>query len=80
MTPFFQRITSRKFILALVAAGAAFIKGFYPDFPDEALYAIVGSLMGYVVVEGGIDAISAIAKWWSIRNQPGGEKIDTPTS
>jgi hypothetical protein len=55
---------------------AAFIvgglKAIYPDFPDQALWALIGVAMGYVAVEGaidlasinqGIDAAAELAKW-----------------
>lgn len=58
-----ERVKSRKFIMALLAAAVAFIKAYYPDFPDQALYAIVGSLMGYVAIEGAVDAAAQLAKW-----------------
>jgi len=67
MRPALQRLTSRKFIMALVAGAIGFIKVFYPDFPEPALYTIVGSLMGYVAVEGGIDAVGTLAKWLTER-------------
>ena len=49
--------------MAVVAALVAGVKAFYPDFPDESLYAIVGALMGYVAVEGLVDAVAQLAKW-----------------
>ena len=61
--PFIERLKSRKLIMALLAGVVGFVKAYYPDFPDQALYAIVGSLLGYVVVEGTVDSFSQIAKW-----------------
>lgn len=63
MRPVLERFTSRKFIMACVAGVVGFIKVFYLDFPDAALYTIVGALMGYVAVEGGVDAAGTLAKW-----------------
>lgn len=58
-----NKIKSRKLWMALAAAGAGIAKAYYPDFPDQALYAFVGACMGYVAVEGGIDAAAVLAKW-----------------
>ena len=63
MRPIIKRLSSRKFIMAVLAACVGFVKALYPDFPEEALYTIVGALMGYVVVEGGIDAAGTLTKW-----------------
>lgn len=63
MRPFLERLKSRKFIMAVVAGVIGCIKVFYPDFPEDALYAIVGALMGYVAIEGVVDACGALAKW-----------------
>lgn len=67
MRPFLKRVKSRKLIMALAAAGAAFMKAYYPDFPEQSLYAIVGALMGYVAVEGAIDAAAQLAKWAAVK-------------
>jgi hypothetical protein len=72
MRPFLERLKSRKFIMALVAAVVAFVKVYYPDFPDQALYAIVGALMGYVAIEGAVDAAAQLAKW-AASKQGGGQ-------
>ncbi|MFA4886265.1 MAG: hypothetical protein WC601_10905 [Desulfotomaculaceae bacterium] len=53
---FFERLKSRKLIMSILAAIVGAIKVYYPDFPEQALYTIVGSLMGYVLVEGVVDA------------------------
>lgn len=63
MRPLIERLKSRKFIMALLAGVIGFVKAYYPDFPDQALYAIVGCLMGYVAVEGAVDAAAQLAKW-----------------
>jgi hypothetical protein len=63
MRPLIERLTSRKFITAIVAAIIAGLKVFYPDLPEEAIYTIVGALMGYVAVEGAVDAAAQLAKW-----------------
>ncbi|MFA5385107.1 MAG: hypothetical protein WC364_10660 [Eubacteriales bacterium] len=63
MRSFLERLKSRKFIMAVAAACVAGIKVYYPDFPDQALYAIVGACMGYVAVEGAVDAAAQLAKW-----------------
>lgn len=69
MRPFIERLKSRKFIMALLAAVVSFIKAYYPDFPDQALYAIVGALMGYVAIEGAVDAAAQLAKWLAEKNK-----------
>lgn len=63
MRPFLERLKSRKFIMALIAAISAFIKAFYPDFPEQALYAIVAACLGYAAIEGAVDAAAQLAKW-----------------
>lgn len=63
MRSFLERLTSRKFLMALLAAAAAFIKAYYPDFPVESLYALVAACLGYIAVEGAIDAVSQLGKW-----------------
>jgi hypothetical protein len=63
MRPLTERLLSRKFITAIVAALIAGLKIYYPDIPEEAIWTIVGCLMGYVAIEGAIDAASQLAKW-----------------
>jgi hypothetical protein len=58
-----EKLKSRKFWMAVAAACAAGVKAYYPDFPDQALYAVVGACMGYVAVEGAVDAAAQLAKW-----------------
>lgn len=58
-----ERLLSRKFITAIVAAIIAGLKIYYPDLPDKVIWTIVGSLMGWVFVEGMVDAVSQYAKW-----------------
>lgn len=58
-----ERLLSRKFITAVVAAIIAGLKVYYPDLPDKAIWTIVGCLMGWVVVEGVVDAVSQYAVW-----------------
>lgn len=58
-----DKLKSRKLWMAITAAVAGFIKAFYPDFPDEALYTIVTACLGYVAIEGAIDAAAQLAKW-----------------
>jgi hypothetical protein len=65
MRPLLAKFTSRKFLMALVAALAAFLKALYPDFPDEALQTVLYACLGYVAVEGGIDALSVVLKWFT---------------
>ena len=69
MRPFIERLKSRKFIMAVLAALVAFIKAYYPDSPDEAMYTVVGALMGYVAIEGGVDAAGQLAKWLAQKYQ-----------
>jgi len=61
MNSFFDRLKSRKLIMTVLAAVTGIIKAYYPDFPDQALYTIVGSLMGYVVVQGVVDTSVQLA-------------------
>jgi len=56
MRPLKERLQSRKFITAIVAALIAGLKVYYPDIPVEAIWTIVGCLMGWVAIEGAIDA------------------------
>lgn len=63
MRPFWERLKSRKFIMALMAAIFAFIQGYYPDFPVEDAQLVVYALLGYVAIEGGVDAAAQLAKW-----------------
>lgn len=58
-----QKLKSRKFWMAVAAAVAGFIKAYYPDFPDQALYVIVAACLGYAAIEGAVDAASQLAKW-----------------
>lgn len=55
--------------MAIAAAVAGFIKAYYPDFPDKALYGIVAACLGYAAIEGGVDAVYALAKWWVEKKQ-----------
>lgn len=63
MRPFMERLQSRKLIMALVAAAVAGAKVYYPDLPEDAIYAVVGACMGYVAIEGAVDAAGQLAKW-----------------
>lgn len=63
MRPFLEKLKSRKLIMALVAAAVAGAKVYYPDLPDGAINLIVGALMGYVAIEGAVDAASQLARW-----------------
>lgn len=69
MRPFIKRLQSRKLIMALVAAAVAGTKVYYPDLPEDAIYAVVGALMGYVAIEGAVDAVGQLAKWVAERNK-----------
>lgn len=63
MKPFLERLKSRKFLMSLLAFIIGGLKAVYPDFPDQALWAMIGVAMGYVAVEGGIDAAAQVAQW-----------------
>lgn len=63
MRTLIDRLTSRKFITAIVAAIIAGLKVFYPDVPEEAIWTVVGCLMGWVAIEGAVDAAAQLAKW-----------------
>ena len=64
MRPFLERLQSRKFITAIVAAMIAGLKVYYPDHTsEEAIWTVVGCLMGWVAIEGAIDAAPQLAKW-----------------
>jgi len=58
-----------KFLMALLAAVIAAIKVYHPDFPDEALYTIVGTLLGYVALESAVEAMVELAKWLAKKKQ-----------
>lgn len=58
-----EKLKSRKFWIALAAAGAGFVKVYYSEFPDQAMYTVAGALLGYVVIEGAVDAVGQLAKW-----------------
>lgn len=68
MRSFIERLKSRKFIMALVAAAVAGAKVYYPDLPEDAIYAVVGACMGYVAIEGAVDAAAQLAKWAASKN------------
>lgn len=57
------KLQSRKLIMALVAAVVAGAKVYYPDLPEDSINIVVGVLMGYVAVEGIVDAASQLARW-----------------
>lgn len=63
MRPILERLQSRKFITAIVAAIIAGLQVYFPDLPSEAIWTIVGCLMGWVAVEGAVDAAAQFAKW-----------------
>ena len=63
MRPILERLQSRKFITAIVAAMIAGLQVYYPDLPQEAIWTVVGCLMGWVAIEGAIDAAAQLAKW-----------------
>lgn len=58
-----DKLKSRKLWMAITAGVAGAAKALYPGFPDQALYTIAGACMGYVAVEGGVDAVAILAKW-----------------
>jgi hypothetical protein len=63
MRPFVDRLKSRKFITAIVAAMIAGLKVYFPDIPEEAIWTVVGCLMGWVAIEGAVDAAAQLAKY-----------------
>jgi hypothetical protein len=63
MRPLLDRFKSRKFWMALAAAGAGFVRVYYPDFPDQAMYTVAAACLGYVAIEGAVDAAGQLAKW-----------------
>lgn len=69
------KFTSRKFIMACAAALAAFLKAFYPDFPDEALQTILYTALGYTAIEGAIDALNVLLKW-AVQKKRGSQDAD----
>ncbi|WP_162485074.1 hypothetical protein [Carboxydothermus hydrogenoformans] len=69
MRTMLDKIKSRKFLMALLAAVTAFIKAYYPDFPDEALYTLAGVALGYIAVEGFVDAVAQLAQWLAKRSE-----------
>lgn len=75
MRPLAERLQSRKFITAIVAAIIAGLKVYFPDLPSEAIWTVVGCLMGWVAIEGAIDAVSQLAKWAAEKLNSGKEPI-----
>ncbi|MCK9324480.1 MAG: hypothetical protein M0P69_03195 [Bacteroidales bacterium] len=74
MQIFIQKITSRKFLMALLAAVTAYIKAYwYPDFPDAALYAVVVAAVGYNFGEGFVDGLATLAAWLEEKKEEKGE-------
>lgn len=67
MRPFFERLKSRKFLMALAAALVAGLKAYFPDIPEDAVKYIVMACLGYVTVEGIVDAAGQLAKWAASR-------------
>lgn len=68
-----NKLKSRKLIMALLAVVVGVIKVYVPDFPEDAFYTIVASIMGYVLVQGGVDITSAKIKAQEDENyKPGG--------
>ncbi|MEW6045019.1 MAG: hypothetical protein AB1609_00820 [Bacillota bacterium] len=63
MRSFWERFTSRKFLMAVAAALVAFLKVLYPDIPEDAVKYVLYACMGFVAAEGTVDALYAIAKW-----------------
>lgn len=58
-----ERFTSRKFILAVVAGLVVILnKAFDFNFSETEILLIVGSLLTFVGVEGGIDAVREAKK------------------
>lgn len=62
MRSLIERLKSRKLIMSIVAAAVAGLKVYYPDISEEAIYTIAGALMGYVVVEGAVDAAAQLSR------------------
>lgn len=70
MRPLLERLQSRKFITAIVAAIIAGLQVYFPDLPQEAIWTVVGCLMGWVAIEGAIDAAGQLAKWAAEKSKP----------
>lgn len=71
MRPFVDRLKSRKFITAIVAAMIAGLKVYFPDIPEEAIWTVVGCLMGWVAIEGAVDAAAQLAKYAAEKKKHG---------
>lgn len=62
MRSLIERLKSRKIIMSIVAAAVAGLKVYYPDIPEESIYTIAGVLMGYVAIEGFVDAAAQLSR------------------
>lgn len=63
MRTFVERLGSRKFLMAVIAAIVAFLKALYPDIPEDAVKYLLYAILGYAAIEGVVDAAYAIGKW-----------------
>lgn len=73
MRPLLQRLTSRKFIAFVVAVVTIAVQTSCPDFPKDALENVRKVALGYMGVEGLLDAISIVTKWLAERRSGGGK-------
>jgi len=72
MRSILERFTSRKFLMALIAAIVAGLKAYYPDIPEEAVNTILTACLGYVAAESVIDAVAQLAKWAAAKKEESG--------
>mgnify|MGYP001385572044 FL=1 len=72
MRSILERFTSRKFIMAVIAAIVAGLKAYYPDIPEEAVNTILTACLGYVAAESIVDAVAQLAKWASAKKEESG--------
>jgi cbb3-type cytochrome oxidase subunit 1 len=63
MRPFLDRLKSRKLIMALLAGVIASLQIYFPDLPSDAINNVVYCLLGYVGVEGVVDAFGQLSTW-----------------
>lgn len=56
---FLARLSSRKFLLALVGLVVSLLKAFGADVPQEVVDNVIEVIMTFIIVEGSVDAVKA---------------------
>jgi len=50
-----EKLKSRKLWAAIIAGIVGFMKAYYPEFPNEALYTVLGAAAAYIAGEAYVD-------------------------